>query len=153
MISLAISSNEMIFNTIEDLGAAALLIGVPLFLLMATPIIIAFLIYKRKTNETNKRSQVLLSAIEKNNGTLPTELLKSLEHSGKQVKQRLLASLKWGVAFSCIGLSILVLAAISGGDGLVIGLILLSVGIGFLVYYFAGRRMLKPEIEAEERSN
>ena len=33
------------------------------------------------------------------------------------------------------------------------GIALLALGIGYLVYYFVGRRMLSKEIEAEEREN
>ena len=40
-------------------------------LIFSIPIIIAILIYRRKVNETNKRAEVALAALEKGSGEMP----------------------------------------------------------------------------------
>lgn len=140
-----------------DLDDIAGLVAVVLTL--AIPILIAAFTYRRKLNETNKRAQVVLAAIEKGTGEMPEELLKSLNKPQKSLKQQLLDKLMWGILCSVAGVGVAIAAVIEyyygeegypfDADYLILSALLLAVGIGFLVYYFVGRRMLSKEIEAE----
>ena len=129
-------------------------------LLMGLPIVIAILVYRRKVNETNKRTQVLMTALEKNAGVIPEELMKNLSNLQKSIKEKLLGKLLWGILFSLAGLGLVIAVIVEyrtevdcefDADFLAIGLILIAVGVAFLVYYFVGCRALQKEIEAEEK--
>jgi len=128
----------------------------------AVVIIAAVLSYRRKLNETNKRSQIVLTALEKGAGDVPEEVLKSLTPQHKSIKQRLLIKLLWGVICSLTGLGVLITGfilsqnkqVIDGEDAMaliIFGVPLLAVGVAFLAYYFVARKSLQREIEAEER--
>ncbi len=129
-------------------------------LLMGLPIVIAILVYRHKVNETNKRAQVLMSALEKNAGAVPEELIKNLNKPQKSIKEKLLGKLLWGILCSLAGLGIIIAGITEfctkscnkfDTDTLSIGLILIAIGTAFLIYYFVGRRALHKEIEAEEK--
>ena len=134
---------------------------VAVVLVLALPIVIAVLIYRHKRNDTDKRSQVLLTALEKNAGSLPEDLLKSLNQPRKSIKERLLGKLLLGILGSVAGLGLVISAFIICGNDreamafnspLVFGVVVLAVGVAFLVYYFIGRKELRNEIEAEENN-
>ena len=135
-------------DVIEDIVVGAIIFSIP--------IIIAILSYRRKVNDTNKRAEVALAALEKNNGAVPEELMKSLNKPQKSLKERLLGKLLWGLSFTIFGAVLFVAKLVSYNAGTtdemisIGGIALLALGIGYLVYYFVGRRMLSKEIEAEE---
>lgn len=136
-------------NVIEDIVVGAIVFSIP--------ILIAILSYRRKVNDTNKRAEVALAALEKNNGTVPEELMKSLNKPQKSIKERLLGKLLWGLSFTIFGAVLFVAKIVRYNAGTTDemislgGIALLALGIGYLVYYFVGRRMLAKEIEAEEK--
>ncbi len=138
-------------SVIEDIVICAIVFSIP--------ILIAILSYRRKVNETNKRAEVALAALEKGSGEMPEELMKSLNKPQKSIKERLLGKLLWGFSFTIFGAVLLVAKIVrynAGNTDEMIslgGIALLALGIGYLVYYFVGRRMLSKEIEAEEREN
>lgn len=102
---------------------------------------------------------MVLAALEKGSGEMPEELMKSLNKPQKSIKERLLGKLLWGLSFTIFGAVLLVAKIVrynAGNTDEMIslgGIALLALGIGYLVYYFVGRRMLSKEIEAEEREN
>ena len=127
-------------------------------LIFSFPIMIAILVYRHKVNATNKRTQIILTALEKNEGSVPEELLKSLNEPKKSTKERLLWKLLWGILGCLTGLGLIIATIVeyyaNGGfdtELLICGLVVLAAGVAFLVYYFVGRRALQAEIEAEEQ--
>lgn len=129
-------------------------------LLLSLPIWIALFVYRHKVNATNKRTQVILTALEKNEGSLPEELIKSINEPKKSIKERLLGKLLLGILCSLAGLGLVIAVIVEyytrsreyfDADFLAIGLIIMAAGVAFLVYYFIGKRALQAEIEAEER--
>lgn len=148
---MAILLNEYFMEQLTELVAVVLV--------LTLPIVIAALIYRHRRNDTDKRSQVLLTALEKNAGSLPEDLLKSINQPRKSTKERLLGKLLWGMLGSVVGLGLIISAFITCGNNrkalafnspLVFGVVVLAVGVAFLVYYFIGRKELRNEIEAEE---
>lgn len=135
---------------------------VPIGICVILPIIIVWLIMRRKTNETNRRTEVLLAAIEKN-PDLDMDMedfIKKMNPKTKTTKERLMSRLLWGLVFIAIGASTLLSALYQdyqGGAGLDYfpiysgcGCVLL-IGISFVAVFFISKRMLAKEIEAEEK--
>ena len=116
---------------------------------------------RRRMNETETRKQIVLAAIEKNKETDVEDLLKKMAPKQKLLKEKLLAKLLWGCIFSLIGFIIfgcgLWIDWCGGSDPDEIhflyfcGGVLFAIGIGFLIYYFVGKKMLAKELEAEEK--
>ena len=125
------------------------------------PIVLALLKTRRKMNEADVRKQIVLAAIEKNKETDVEELLKKMAPKQKLLKEKLLSKLWWGCIISLLGLSLfgcgLWIDWCGGSDPDEIhflyfcGGVLFAVGLGFLIYYFVGKKILAKEIEAEEK--
>ena len=126
------------------------------------PIVVIWLSVREKMNETNKRTQIALAAIEKNPELDLEDLLRKISPKQKLLKEKLLRKLLWGCLTSMMGRGLIgfgVFLGIKnmGGDddpltSVCFGLMLLAIGIAFLVSYFVGRKLLAREMEAEERN-
>ena len=127
------------------------------------PSMIIWLIIRSKTNETDRRTQLALAALEKNPNMDIEELLKKTDPKPKPrlLKEKLLRKMTWG---TLTGLLALVLIGVgtwmgyvggSNPDDLAFlafwGCILLAVSISCFISYFVGKKMLATEIEAEEK--
>ena len=116
---------------------------------------------RRKINETNQRTQIVLAAIEKNGETDIEELLRKMAPQRILLKEKLINKLLWGSIVGLLGVSFLVYGLLldyRGGmntnDLIYIyfaGGILFAVGIAFIVNYRLSKKMLAKEIEAEEK--
>ena len=145
-------SLELILDFAEDILK-------PIGICVVLPIIIVWLNMRRKTNETNRRTEVLLAVIEKNPDLDMEDLIRKMNPKSKTTKERLMGRLLWGLVFIAIGTSLLLSAlyqdyqggasvdyfAIYSGCGC-----LLLIGISFVAVFFISKRMLAKEIEAEE---
>lgn len=122
---------------------------------------VVWFIVRRKMNETNKRTQIILAAIEKNPEMDIEEFLKKIEPK-KLLKEKLLTKLLWGFLTSFIGVGLILFGIylntnnIGGTEdpltAICFGFILMVIGIAFFIYYVIGKRMLAKEIEAEEKA-
>ena len=121
------------------------------------PIVIIWLNIRQRMNETNKRTQVVLAAIEKNPDMDIEELIKKISPKKKLLKEKLLEKLLWGCITVLLGIGMIVchiyvdITTNSTSPCGFIGIILLAVGIAFFVNYRLGKKMLAKEIEAEEQ--
>ena len=121
------------------------------------PIVIIWLNIRQRMNETNKRTQVVLAAIEKNPDMDIEELIKKISPKKKLLKEKLLEKLLWGCITVLLGIGMIVchiyvdITTNSTSPCGFIGIILLAVGIAFFVNYRLGKKMLAKEIEAEEK--
>jgi hypothetical protein len=139
---------------------------VPLGLCCILPIVLVWLSVKRRMNETNARTQIVMAAIEKNPDMDIEELMKKISHKQKLLKEKLLAKLLWGcittiLGIGLIGFGIFLINTISKDTqkihmaddvqtAIAFGVILLAIGAAFIINYGVGRKMLAKEIEAEE---
>lgn len=123
------------------------------------PVIIVWLIVRTIQNKTNRQADVLIRSME-NGQSLDQESLQKLVNQRKPLKLKLLNRLTTACIMSLLGLVFFVLGLLDGGRSgwdnfdfgdLYAGGILLAIGIAFFIAYFVGKRMLAPEIEAEER--
>jgi hypothetical protein len=125
------------------------------------PIIVVWLALRTQMNETNQRTQIVLTAIEKNPDMDIEELMKRISPKKKLLKEKLLSRLLWGSITALLGIGFLgvgVFLDYRGGmisDELTttyfVGGVLLAVGIAFLANYHIGKKMLAKEMEAEEK--
>ena len=125
------------------------------------PIMVIWFGVHQHMNETNKRTQIVLAAIEKNPGMDLEELMNKISPKKKLLKEKMLTKLLWGCLTSFIGIGLigfgiyLGINNIGGKDdsltSFCCGAILLAVGIAFLINYSIGKKMLAKEIEAEEK--
>jgi arginine exporter protein ArgO len=124
------------------------------------PIAIVWLINRRKTNETNRRAEILLKAIEAGS-TVDLNLFQEPQKQ-RSIKEKLLNRLTVAWVVTLIGLSIIAfgismycLIDNSSEELLVIagiGGIIMTFGIALFGVYFAGKKLLATEIEAEAKS-
>lgn len=140
-------------------GVIALLI--PIACGCVLPIMLVWLSMRQKMNETDQRTKIILSYIEKNPQLDIEDLMNKLQPKQRRLKSKLLGYLLRGMLTLMIGVGLIgfgiymkcfnlggssnLLSAICGGG------ILMAVGIAFLVNYHVGKKMLAKEIEAEEK--
>ena len=117
---------------------------------------------RKKMNETNQRTQIVLAAIEKNPEMDIEEIMKKISPKPKLLKEKLLTKLLWGCLATLLGICLMGFGIylnenhFGGTDDPLtltcLGAISFVVGICFLITYYMGKKMLAKEIEAEERS-
>ena len=127
---------------------------------VALPILIVWLNNRKKINEANQRTQIVLAAIEKNAETDIEDLLQKMAPQKKLLKEKLLTRLLWGGIISLVGFSILAcdlwIDWKGGADPemlfilYVTGGVLFGIGFAFIINYLVGKKMLAKEIEAEQ---
>lgn len=117
---------------------------------------------RKKMNETNQRTQIVLAAIEKNPDMDIEEIMKKISHKPRLLKEKLLTKLLWGCLTTLLGICLIGFGIylneshLGGTDdsltAVCFGAVSFVVGITFLFTYYTGKKMLAKEIEAEERS-
>ena len=126
----------------------------------AVLVIIAWLKMRNKTNETNKRAEILLAALEKNADIDTDAITKMMAETTKEnsVKITLLNRLLAGCILAFIGIALIVVMIVGplpedAANGLLTGgIVFLAIGIALLLNYFVGKRFLAKEIEREENN-
>ena len=136
---------------------------VPLGIVVVLPIAIAYIAYKKKQHETNKRSEIVMAAIEKNSDIDVQEFLSKLNPPQKTYKERMLDRLHqeilWGTICS-IGGAVCIIATvttsfINGYQGMdigflaIFGIVPLATGIGLLVAYKSGKKSINQVLVSE----
>ena len=126
------------------------------------PIMLVWFEIRKKMNETNTRTQIVLAALEKNPDMDIEELLRKISPKQKLLKEKLLKKLLWACLTAMVGLGMtgfgiyLECNKIGGTNdpaGFIIsGLSLLGVGIAFFINYRVGKKMLAKEMEVEEKA-
>lgn len=144
----------------EELLGIITIIIIVLGICVVLPIMIVWIINKRKSHEIDKKTEILTILLEKKPDMDPTEAIKKLnlpQVKHFSVKKSLLERLMGGIMITLMGAVILIAHLcdlIFLGEksiGIIGGGTLMAVGIACLIYYFAGKRMLRNEIEMEER--
>ncbi|MBQ9200841.1 MAG: hypothetical protein IJ154_00520 [Bacteroidales bacterium] len=135
---------------------------IPICICVVLPIVVVWLRTRAQQNETNRKTEIMLKAIE-SGATIDTDFFKaqSQQNKPKTLKEKLLGRLTG----ACINTLLGVAGLIGGGllwksgaqnEGPIflmgLGAILLAVGIALFIVYFVGKRMLAGEIAAEERA-
>ena len=135
---------------------------IPLGICVVLPVMVVWLIVRHKTNETNKRSEIVIAAIEKNSEVDVEEFFKKMTPSRKTRKEKLQQWLLCGSILTAAGLALLGLGLYldySGGANndkltgmFMFGIISFFVGVAVLIVYAICRKDLAKELENEEKS-
>lgn len=133
----------------------------PVLICVVLPVMVVWLVLRARQHAIDKKAEIMLKAIE--SGTpIDPEYFKPKENN-KSIKKDLLEKLNGACITGLMGVDFLTLGIIrtinpSFGGGLFMnqwwlpaGGILLAVGIGLFISYFAGKKMLAKEMEAEEK--
>lgn len=130
---------------------------VPIFVCVVLPVAIVLIRHLSTINSENKRSQVLIKAIEANSNIDTNKLAESLQQPKKQKRTPLeLLNLRLlrGCIFTILGVSLLIVILVNYlCEGCVIdaglvktmcifGVPSLAVGIGYLIVYFVSRKQV-----------
>ena len=122
------------------------------------PSVIVWLLMRTRQNETNKKAEIMLKAIE--SGIADTKLF-LVQQDKKTIKERLLIKLTAACILTLVGIPFLsfgiFFACTEDMDGIIAIMILcggalVAVGIALIIAYFISKKTLAKEIEAEERS-
>ncbi|MBR6423594.1 MAG: hypothetical protein IKS47_02790 [Bacteroidales bacterium] len=131
---------------------------VPIFVCVVLPIAIVLIVGLVRKNETNRRAEVMLKAIE-NGQTIDPEIF-ARPKKKQSIKHDLLEKLNGACITSLMGVAFLLIFFFGGKWAnsffptafyLIAGGVLLAVGIGLFITYFTGKKMMANEIEAEEK--
>ena len=131
----------------------------PIFICVVLPVTIVWLVMRARQNEINRRTEVMLKAIESGQEIDPN-LFSNVRKSPKSLKQELLDKFNGACITSFIGIAFLVMSFVPGLDKIgevhsfmaPVGFVLIAVGIGLFISYLVGKKMLAQEIDAEEKN-
>ena len=130
----------------------------PICIFVVLPIVLLLLYLRNRKYESEKRTEIVMAAIEKNGDIDVQEFFKNLNEPKKSVREKMILQLHWevllGTVFTIFGLVVfIVLAVLAVGFGItkddviamccVCGIPTLALGIGLLIAYFSGKKMLK----------
>lgn len=134
---------------------------VPICVCVVLPTVIVWLVSRTKQNETNRKAEIMLKAIETG---APIDANFFGARSGcKSIKERLLGKLTGACVTSLTGFFLMLVGCCySNAHGwdlsespsplmVIAGGIMFCVGIALFISYFSGKKMLANEIEAEEK--
>ena len=134
---------------------------VPVALCVVLPVMIVWLINRTRQNETNRKTEIMLKAIE-SGASIDADFFKALQDQKATltIKERLLKRLSSGCICTLIGLILETLGILNfvGWNGtttslaLLIGGILLGIGVSLIVVFFVGKKMLAKEMEEEAKA-
>lgn len=126
---------------------------------------IVWLINRTRQNETNRKTEIMLKAIEAG-ATIDADFFKAQqEQKGpKTIKERLLKRLSGGCICTLTGIALGAVGIVnhvnwdgqissdSGATAMIIGGVLIGIGISLIIVFFVGKKMLANEMEAEAKA-
>ena len=142
-------------------GVVGLLVSFGICVVM--PVMIVWLVSRTRQNETNKKTEIMLKAIE-SGATIDADFFKDTQKKQRSTKERLLNRLVWGCATSILGVGLAALGIVqwvnwngtSSNESFVLPLvfagIFLAIGIALFIGFYVGRKMLAKDMEAEEKA-
>ena len=135
---------------------------VPIAICVVLPVMIVWLINRTRQNETNRKTEIMLKAIE-SGATIDADFFKAQQEQNapKTLKEKLLNRLTAGCVCTFIGIAAVVVCFILeaklgwdhvGDFMLTFGAISIAIGISFLLVFFVGKKMLAKEMQAEAKA-
>lgn len=126
---------------------------------LTAAVLIAWFWFRHKKHQENQRTDLMMKALEKSDN--PDEVLRNMQKPQKSLRERLVARAGWGWGLTIAG-AVLVLTSFVYGALIVdssvsdweivledlgplpfLGAVLLGIGLGFLLSYRAGKKILK----------
>ena len=135
---------------------------IPIGICVVLPVMIVWLINRTRQNETNRKTEIMLKAIE-SGATIDADFFKAQQEqkAPKTLKEKLLNRLTAGCVCTFIGIAAVVVCFVletklgwdrDGNFILIFGAISIAIGISFLLVFFVGKKMLTKEMEAEAKA-
>ena len=139
---------------------------IPIGICVVLPVMIVWLINRTHQNETNRKTEIMLKAIE-SGATIDADFFKAQqEQKGpRTIKERLLRRLTGGCVFTLMGVAFALIGLVNrsmmadihmSNDAFtmpcILGGIFFSIGIAHLIVFFVGKKMLAKEMEAEAKA-
>ena len=126
---------------------------VPIFVCVVLPVAIIAIIFGASINSDNKRSKVLIKAIESNCDIDADKLAEALQKPKKTALEILNLRLLRGCIFSLVGIAVCIIGIIAYSMGmefqtdavtvpLIFGGISIAIGLSYLVVYFVTRKQI-----------
>lgn len=127
---------------------------VPIFVCVVLPIGIVLIISLRKANTVNKRTHIIIKAIEANKDVDTDKLIESLREPQKSPQEILNGRLLRGCMYTLIGVTLAIAGIVSLCTGsafsddqvtvpLIFGGISLAIGVSYLIVYFVTRKQIE----------
>ena len=139
---------------------------IPIGICVVLPVMIVWLINRTRQNETNRKTEIMLKAIE-SGATIDADFFKvQQEQKGpRTIKERLLRRLTSGCVFTLMGVAFALIGLVTrsmmadihmSNDAFtmpcILGGIFFSIGVALLIGFFVGKKMLAKEMEAEAKA-
>lgn len=128
-----------------------------LSIVVVLPLSIVWLVIRNNTHKINKRTEIILSAIEKNPEIDIEDFMKKTLPPQKSIKEKLSQKLLLSCLFGFPGIACcLICLFLSFGGGykpegfwgtLFIGLLLIAIGLAYVVSFFIGKKIFSKEIQ------
>ena len=112
---------------------------------------------KNRRHKVEEHSKLISQMIEKSEGAnidfkAMAEMLNETDSKKKTTKMAVLKHLEYGALCSLVGLFVLLYGVFATvNKAVIIGGLLLTIGVAFLVMFFVSKNYLKKEIEKEEK--
>lgn len=130
----------------------------PLAICVVLPIAIVWIRSRARTHAIDKRTEVILKAIEANNDVDTDKLVESLKAPQKSEVEIMRSRLQRGLTYSLIGLVLVTVGLVSwatgsevGSDSVsipsIIGGISVAIGVSYLVTYFISRKQSETQYD------
>ena len=135
---------------------------VPIFVCVVLPVFIVWLVTRARQHETDKKTEIMLKAIE-NGAEIDPEFFKT-KQSHRSIKQELMDKFTGACVTSFMGIAFLVIGLVNRSNpgmfkglwfletALSAGAILLAIGFALFLSYLVSKRTLAKEIESEEKN-
>ena len=144
----------MVSEAIVEIVALALIFGaVPAIILVG--IIMSL---KNRRHKVEEQSKLIAMMIEKGEASnldfkAMAEALNTSDSKKKTTKMAVLKHLEYGALCSLVGLFVLLYGLFISPmkEAVIIGGLLLTIGVAFLIMFFVSKNYLKKEIESEEK--
>lgn len=113
---------------------------------------------KNRRHKVDEQSKLMAMMIEKGEAAnldfkAMAEALNSSDSKKKTTKMAVLKHLEYGVLSSLVGLFVLLYGGYATvNQAVIIGGLLLTIGVAFLIMFFVSKNYLKKEIEKEEKA-
>lgn len=135
---------------------------IPLGICVVLPVMIVWLVTRARQNETNKKTEIMLKAIEAG-AAIDANFFKE-QQTTKTIKERLLKRLAGGCIFTLMGVVFTIIGFVNRSTTpelpmstdsftvpCVFGGIFFAIGIGLLIVFLVGKKMLAKEMDAEAK--
>ncbi len=144
---------EFMHGLVPIVGVLLLFGGIPTIILTGV-----IMVLKNRRHKVEEHSKLISQMIEKSESAnidfkAMAEMLNETDSKKKSTKIAVLKHLEYGALSSLVGLFVLfygVLTAVN--QAVIIGGLLLTVGVAFLIMFFVSKNYLKKEIEKEEKA-